>query len=140
MLKLASDGDVHGLVVAHLHEYGGCDLVRVQDALPEGTLDPDVLEWAAGEGRILLTNDRRTMIAYASERVRSGKAMPGLIVMPPHHWEYAGQAWWDVYLIASVCLPEELRDRIVFLPLKPGDLPYPSAAPEPPSLPGADAK
>lgn len=121
MLKLASDADVHGSVVDQLTKAPGSDLVRVQTALPEGTLDPDVLEWAAAEGRVLLSNDRKTMIAYARQRVQTGQPMPGLIVMPPHRW--IGKALSDVLLIANVCSPDELRNQIVFLPLKAGDLP-----------------
>lgn len=85
-------------------------------------MDPDVLEWAATDGRVLLSNDRKTMIAYARERIRNGQPMPGLTVMPPHH--LVGKALADVQLIAQVCSPDEIRNRIIFLPLKPGDLPH----------------
>ena len=120
MLKLVSDADVHGAVPRALLDEPGTDFIRVQAALPEGALDPQVLEWAAAEDRVLLTNDRSTMIAYALQRVRSGLPMPGLIVLPPHPW--IAKALEDIRLIAGVCSPDELRDRIVFLPLKPGDL------------------
>ncbi len=67
MLRLASDEDVHGLIVRGLRRrIPTLDLVRVHDVLPEGTPDPEVLEWASRENRILVTNDRSTMIAHAS--------------------------------------------------------------------------
>jgi hypothetical protein len=73
MLQLASDADVHGEIIRGLRRRApDIDLVRVQDELAEGTPDPDVLAWAAAEGRVLISNDRNTMIAEAhgvSERV-----------------------------------------------------------------------
>ena len=63
MLLLASDADVNGEIIRGLRRrVPEIDLVRVQDALPEGTPDPEVLAWAASENRVLLTNDRKTMV------------------------------------------------------------------------------
>jgi hypothetical protein len=55
------------------------DLVRVQDVGLSGANDPSVLEWAAGHQRVLLTHDLATIKAFAYERVRAGKPMPGII-------------------------------------------------------------
>jgi hypothetical protein len=56
LLRLASDADVHGDILRGLQRrLPELDLVRVQDALPEGTPDPDVLAWAAAEHRVLIT-------------------------------------------------------------------------------------
>src|SRR5260370_5248985 len=41
------------------------DVVRVQDIGLNATPDPDILAWAAVEGRILLTHDRDTMASKA---------------------------------------------------------------------------
>ncbi len=66
MLRLASDADVHGELVRGLRRHlPGIDLVRVQDAHPEGTSDHDVLAWAASEERVLISNDRNTMVGFA---------------------------------------------------------------------------
>ncbi len=40
------------------------DIVRVQDVGLSGADDPTVLEWAAQEGRVLLTHDVAAMTAY----------------------------------------------------------------------------
>ena len=70
MLRLASDADVHGDIIRGLRRrLPDIDLVRTQDALPEGTPDPEVLAWAAAENRVLITNDRNTMIKFACQRV-----------------------------------------------------------------------
>jgi hypothetical protein len=47
MLRLASDADVHGEILRGLRRrLPEIDLIRVQDALPEGTPDPEILAWA----------------------------------------------------------------------------------------------
>jgi len=62
MLRLASDADVHGEIIRGLRRRRPeLNLVRAQDALPEGTPDPEVLAWAVAENRILVTNDRKTI-------------------------------------------------------------------------------
>lgn len=45
------------------------------------TPDPQVLEWAAAERRVLLTHDIQTMVGHAWERVRRGLPMPGVVVV-----------------------------------------------------------
>lgn len=55
------------------------DVLRVQD-IPEiaAAKDPEVLEWAAKNGRVLFTHDVNTMTAYAIARIQAGKPMPGV--------------------------------------------------------------
>ena len=45
------------------------DLVRIQDVGLSGVDDPTVLEWAANEGRVLLSHDASTITRYAYERL-----------------------------------------------------------------------
>jgi predicted nuclease of predicted toxin-antitoxin system len=45
------------------------DLVQIQDVGLSGADDPTVLEWAANEGRALLTHDASTITRYAYERL-----------------------------------------------------------------------
>lgn len=78
MLRLASDADVNGEIVRGLRRrLPEIDLLRVQDALPEGTPDPDIPAWAATENRVLITNDRNTMVGLAYLRVAAGELVPG---------------------------------------------------------------
>ncbi|HEV8058454.1 MAG TPA: DUF5615 family PIN-like protein [Gemmataceae bacterium] len=115
MLLLASDADVHGGIVKGLLRHPGLDLVRVQDALPEGTSDPDVLNWAAAGNRVLITNDRKTMIGFAYQRVGSKESMPGLIATINE--QAIGRAIEDILVIAECMSEQEIRDQIVYLPL-----------------------
>lgn len=41
-----------------------------------------VLEWAANEGRIVVTHDVSTMLDFAYERVAAGLPMPGVFEIP----------------------------------------------------------
>jgi Domain of unknown function (DUF5615) len=63
MPKLVSDADVNGDIIRGLHRARPeLDLVRAQDVGLTSRPDPEALVWAAGEGRILVTNDRNTMV------------------------------------------------------------------------------
>jgi predicted nuclease of predicted toxin-antitoxin system len=80
MLRLASDEDVHGDIARGLlRRLPGIDLTRAQDVLGEGAHDPQILAWAAVENRVLLTNDRNTMVGFAYRRAGSGEVMRGVI-------------------------------------------------------------
>jgi predicted nuclease of predicted toxin-antitoxin system len=118
MLRLASDADVHGDIIRGLRRrVPEIDLIRVQDVLPEGALDPEVLAWAAGEDRVLVTNDRNTMVGCAYERVAAGEPVPGLIVTTNE--QSIGLAVDDILLIAECMSQEEIGNQIVvFLPLR----------------------
>lgn len=114
MLRLAGDADVHGDIIRGLRRRRPeIDLIRSQDVLPDGTPDPLVLAWAAAEGRILLTNDRNTMVGFAYERITAGEPVPGLIATTNE------QAVGDIVLIAEAMSAEEMRDQVVvFLPFR----------------------
>jgi hypothetical protein len=117
MLRLVSDADVHGEIIRGLHRrLPPIDLLRIQDALPEGTPDIDVLAWAAAESRVLITNDRNTMVGFAYRRVATGMSMPGIIVTTNE--QSIGSAIDDILLITEYMTDAEIRDQIVvFLPL-----------------------
>jgi hypothetical protein len=99
---------------------GACpkiDLLRIQDCLPEGTPDLDVLAWAAAENRVLITNDRNTMIGFAYQRLAAGEPVAGLIATT--NAQSIGLAIDDIQIIAEYMLEEEVRDQVVvFLPLR----------------------
>jgi Domain of unknown function (DUF5615) len=100
MLRLASDADVHGAIIRGLRRrLPALDLVRALDAVPEGTPDPGVLAWAAAEDRVLITNDRNTLVALARKRVAVGERMPGLIATT--NAQSIGSAIDDIVLITG---------------------------------------
>jgi hypothetical protein len=118
VLRLATDADVHGGIIRGLRRHRPeIDLVRVQDALPEGTPDAAVLAWAAAENRVLITNDRNTMVGCAYQRVATGEPVPGLVVTT--NAQGIGPAIDDILLIAEIMTEVEIKAQtIIFLPLR----------------------
>ncbi len=117
MLRLAGDADVNGRIIRGLRRrQPDIDLRCAQDALPEGTPDPDVLKWAAEEQRVLITHDRATMVGFAYDRSAAGEPLPGVIVTTDK--QTIGEAIDDILLLAHCMAEDEIMDQIViFLPL-----------------------
>src|SRR5690242_9579765 len=91
MLRLASDENFRGAILRGLfRRQPDIDLIRVQDAGLSGADDPSVLEWAASEGRILLTRDKATLPDAAYDRLKTGDPMPGVFVLEGAHVDWRG--------------------------------------------------
>jgi predicted nuclease of predicted toxin-antitoxin system len=68
MLKFLADENFDNTIVRGLfRRHPKLDIVRVQDVGLSGKDDPTVLEWAAQEGRILLTHDNVPKIATSKQ-------------------------------------------------------------------------
>ena len=79
MLPLAADENLNNDILRGLsRRVAALDLVRIQDVGLTGADDPTVLEWAARNGRVLITHDVKTITRHAHERVRKGQPMPGV--------------------------------------------------------------
>lgn len=71
MIRLAADENMnHAIVRRLLRRRPDLDLVCICDMGLSGADDAAVLEWAAGEGRVLLTHDVSTLTHYAYGRNR----------------------------------------------------------------------
>src|SRR5437773_963911 len=69
MLLLAADENFNNDILRGLlRRMPDLNVARVQDAGLSGADDPAVLEWAALEGRVLLTHDVSTITRHAYER------------------------------------------------------------------------
>jgi hypothetical protein len=79
------------------------------------TPDPDILAWAAAEGRIVLTHDRHTMTGFARARVHAGQPMPGLFVVDQQ--TPLGRILNDLEALAAASALDEWRGQILFVPL-----------------------
>lgn len=91
------------------------DIVSVQEAGLRTSRDPQVLEFAASENRILLTHDVRTMETHARARLALGKPMPGVIII--RQQVPIIRAIDGIILVAECSQPEEWNEKIQFLPL-----------------------
>lgn len=116
MLDLAADENFKQQIVNGLRRrLPRLDLVTVRGAGIAGAVDPDVLAWAAEEGRVLLTHDTRTMKRHAYARVGAGEPMPG--VLEVSDLMAIGQAIEELALVVQLTKPEEIRDRVLRIPL-----------------------
>ena len=91
------------------------DMIRIQDTELSGADDPAVLEWAAKEGRILLTHDLATMTKYASERIAQGLPLAGVIFI--QDTLPVAKAIDDLLAILGASNPSDWENRTDFLPL-----------------------
>lgn len=116
MLRLAADENFnYDIVRGILRRNPGADIVRVQEVGLSGADDPVVLEWAAREGRVLVTHDVATMTRYAYERVRAGEPMPG--VFEVSRSVPIGLAIEEILLIVEYSLEGEWEGQVRYLPL-----------------------
>ena len=117
MLRVATDEDFNNRILRGLlRRKPGLDVVRVQDAGLIGKGDAKVLEWAAREGRVLLTHDVTTMKKYVDERIAAGLPMPGVFEVSQQ--TPIVQAIEDILLVAECSLEGEWEGQIIFLPLR----------------------
>ncbi len=118
MLRLVADEDFNNRIVRGvLRRNPRVDIVCVND-VPSlgGSDDPVVLEWAAREGRLVLTHDQNTMTKHARERIVAGQSMPGLIVVP--QTLSIGQAIEETLLLDECSEEGEWDGQILFLPFR----------------------
>ncbi len=92
------------------------EFVRVQDVGLSGADDATLLEWAAENGRVLLTHDVTTMTRYAYDRVRAGQRMPGVFEVGRH--VPIGTAIDEIILLAECSLEGEWEGQVRYLPLR----------------------
>lgn len=115
MLRLAADENFNADIVRGLlRRLPDLDIVRVQDGGLSGADDPAVLEWAAREGRIVLTHDISTLVSFAFERVAAGRPMPG--VFAARSRGPIGLTIDDLLLLAECSVEGEWEGQVRFLP------------------------
>ena len=61
------------------------DILRVRQIGMQQTPDPEILEWAAQNGRVVLSHDVNTMESYAYDRIIAGLPMPGVFLVFSGH-------------------------------------------------------
>jgi hypothetical protein len=116
-MRLATDEDFNNRILRGLlRRKPDLDIARAQDAGLIGKSDAEVLEWAAREGRVLLTHDATTMKRYVDERTAAGLHMPGVLELSQHI--PIAQVIEDILLLAECSIEGEWEWLITFLPLR----------------------
>ena len=116
MFHLISDQNLNERIIRGLsRRVAHLDLVRAFDVGLARVDDPVLLEWAAAEGRILLTHDVNTIPRFAYDRVRAGLVMPGVFLMGGAL--SIGQAIDELTFVIEGSSQEEWNDLVTYLPL-----------------------
>jgi hypothetical protein len=115
-IQLLVDEDFDNTILRGvLRRRPGLDIVRVQDVGLAGADDPDVLQWAASAGRVLLSHDVNTMKTHAYARVTAGLPMPGVFAVAQHL--SISVAIDEIILLCECSLPGEWEGQVRHLPL-----------------------
>jgi hypothetical protein len=77
--------------------------------------DPTLLDWAASQGRIIVTHDVNTITRHAHERMKQGLPMSGVIIVS-YDLEI-GRAIGNLEIITESATVLDLANQIQFLPL-----------------------
>ena len=117
-VRFLADEDVRPAVIQGLRSREpAIDILDVKTAGLRGAKDPDLLEIAAAQDRVLISYDRNTMTAHFCERLAAGKPSAGVFIVPDGENAIGAIIEWLV-LVWSASQAEEWRDRIEFVRVK----------------------
>lgn len=112
---LADEDFDNDILRGPLRRNPGLNIVRAQDVGLGGKADPQVLEWAARQNRVVLTHDVSTMTVHAYKRIDIGLPMPGLFAVSQSI--PIAQAIENITLIAECSVEDEWVNQVRYLPL-----------------------
>ena len=115
-IRFLADEDFNQAIVAGLrHREPRLDMLTISELGMKGTPDPQVLAFAAEQGRMVVSHDVTTMPVHFAVHIAGGNSSPGLFVI--HQTIPIGKAIEELLLIWEASAPEEWRDRWTRLPL-----------------------
>jgi predicted nuclease of predicted toxin-antitoxin system len=91
------------------------EMIMAVDIGLQGKSDPELLEWAARHGYILLTKDKATMSTFAYQRMQEGLKMPGIILITREL--SIGEIIENLVFLIECTNEEEFKDRIYPIPI-----------------------
>jgi len=114
MVPFLTDVNFNGRVLrALVRVIPALDVVRAQDVGLDGADDPVVLEWAAQNGRVLLTHDEKTMPGYAYQRITAGQRMPGVVIVAVPTWP---RVIADLIVMIECSQDDEWENQVRYVP------------------------
>ncbi len=114
-VRFQADADLDGRILRGLRRTAPeIDIRTAADAGLDGLKDPDVLRISADSGRILVSQDRRTMPAHFARYVNEAHS-PGVILL--REAIPIATAIEELVLIWSASEAEEWIGRLVWIPL-----------------------
>ena len=114
-MKFLTDEDFDNRIFRGLlRRLPNLDIIRVQETEVASRSDPDVLEWAAFENRVLLTHDVNTMTLYFMERMKNGLSSPGILFV--RQTLPIGFVINELVIVAQLSLEGEYENQMKFIP------------------------
>lgn len=114
-IRFQADNDLKfGIVKAVRQREPTIDFVSAQEAGLDGVGDPELLDRAAGEGRVLVSHDRRTMIGHFRAHMAAGKSASGLLIVS--QGAVIGDVVEALVYVWALSNPADLRDQAYYLP------------------------
>lgn len=114
-VRFQADSDLDGRILRGLRRRAPeLDIRTATEAGLEGIKDPDVLRIAADSGRVLVSQDRRTMPGHFARHIKEARS-PGLILI--REAVPVVVATEELILIWGASETEEWIDRLIWIPL-----------------------
>ena len=114
-VRFQADADLDGRIIRGLRRTAPeIDIRTATQAELNGLEDPDVLQIAADSGRILVSQDRRTMPVHFARHVRNARS-PGVVLL--REATPIAIAIEELVLIWAASEAEEWTNRLVWIPL-----------------------
>ena len=115
MIRFQADADLRGSIVrAVRRREPAIDFASAADSKLAGVSDPEVLQAAAAQGRILITHDRRTMVDHFRNRMADGKPSPGVFVAS--QFASIGAVAEAIVMVWAASEPVEWENQLRYLP------------------------
>lgn len=115
MIRLLADEHIPTALVHGLRQRViGIDIKTVVQEGLRGKSDPELLEWAAANLRVLLTMDVQTLPGFASERLSAGENFAGLIVL--HGGQTLRILLDDLEVLINCLTDEDCVGQVIHIP------------------------
>src|SRR5262249_54064667 len=93
----------------------GLDAVTAHDVGLSKAPDPDLLAWVAGENRILVTHDRKTMPGHVIDRIAANGRVAGVFIVSKRL--PIGRVIDDLEILVTCSSEGEWENTVRYLPL-----------------------
>jgi hypothetical protein len=114
-IRFQADSDLKfAIVTAVRRREPAIDFASAQESALDGLGDPELLDRAASQGRVLVSHDRRTMLNHFRNHLAAGKSSPGLLVVS--QGAPIGTVTEAICVLWAVTDPAELLNQAYHLP------------------------
>jgi hypothetical protein len=115
-IRFQADNDLRFAIVRAVRRAEpAIDFASAFETKLDNLSDPEVLDRAATEGRVLVSHDRSTMLDHFRARLAEGKHSPGILMVSQRRTPI-GPVAESLICVWAISAPGELRDQAHYLP------------------------